>query len=464
MTSHPNEPYDADDLGDVHDDDSAGERGDAQYIGRQTSAGDFADWPELLDRFRRGWRTVAIAGFAAALTATALWWLDGAHYSAQATLALTRPDATLAFDERFRAAPVDPTFPYRIGSIRTYPELAVTDDIAGRVRAALGDRVPSAWTAAALRRRVRVLAAAEGTLLVIEARSDDPSLAADIANTWADVFSRRMEELVGATGGSTIDLTLDPGVDSDVDAAAVPGLPAAKATARAILEQSESALEAFHASAAIDARSAEVTALDARYRSLLGRRDRLDDVARDADRLAERLESGGVSGTDEALALMILRLKTLTSGVDGAADGTEGGGISLRFDTSFGDAPSAADLRALALEAADARDAASREAAGLPERLAEARSALAAVSHQQVDLERQRDLVGERLQTLGRREAEVEAAAATSRPELRLAAAAVPPAGIDVGPLIRRVLAALILGLLAGAALALRSPVSGARG
>ena len=418
------------------------------------------------------------------MAAVGLWWAEGGRYAAQATLALTRPDATLAFDERFRAAPIDPTFPYRIGSIRTYPELALADDIALRVRESLGDRVPAAWGPAAIRGRVRARAAAEGTLLIIEARAESPALAADIANTWADVFSRRMEALLGATaavgpredgmGAPAIDSAAGPAVqgsDFAGDGAAVRaplegagGIASARATARAALAQAESALEAFHLDAAIDARSAEVVALDARYRSLLARRDRLGDVARDADRMADRLAGGETSGEDEALALLILRFESLVEGSGSLSDGSGAGGLSLRFDASTGSPPSAADMRALARDATDAGRAAELEAESLPERLAAARSTLAAAGHQRSDLERDRDLAGERLQALGRREAEVEAAAATSRPELLLAAAAIPPSGIDAGPLFRRALAAVVLGLLAGAALVIRAPGRNAAG
>ena len=406
-----------------------------------------ADWPELIARLRDGWLTVVVAGLTAVIVATGLWWLDGERYTARATLALTRPDATLAFDERFRAAPVDPSFPYRIGSIRTYPELALTDDIALRVLAALGDRAPAEWGAEDLLARVRALAAAEGTLLVVEARDDDAMRAADIANTWAEVFSTRMEFLLGSTAKA-----------GEGDAG---GLSSARATARAALKDAESALESFHASEAIDARAAELDGLEMRYRGVLERRDRLDDVARDANRIAERLESGGAIGADAALALLILRSEALSGAggsSGGGAIGADTGGLTLRFDAGTGGAPSAADLKAIAQDASDARDSAAGEIEALPARLAEARASFAAASHTRDDLERDRDLAGESLQALGRREAEVEAAAATSRPELRLAAAAVPPVGIDLGPLLRRILTALIVGALAGAALALRAP------
>lgn len=425
-----------------------------------------ARWPDPLGRLARGWPTIALAGGVAAVAAGGLWWSEGVRYRAEATLALTRPDATIAFDERFRSAPLDPAFPYRIGSIRTYPELASTEDIAARVREALGDRVPADWTAAKLSRHVRVAAAAEGTLLVVEAGAANPEVAADVANTWARVFSERMEALLGeaaqaGAGASDVAAASDgaAGVDpAPSSEGGTGGLPAAQATARAALDVAETRLEAFHAEAAIDARAAEEAVVEERYRSLLERRYRLEDVAREAERLAARIEAGEPSGADEALALLVLRYEALRGDAANPSAGGTGasGGSSLRLDAALGNAPSAADLRSLAADAAAAAQDVALQAEGLPEALAEARATVAVLSHDRSDLERERDLAAERLLTLGRRAAEVEAALATARPELRLVAAAVPPEGMDAGALARRALSAFILGLLAGAVLVLR--------
>jgi len=426
---------------------------------------------EALVRLRAHWRMPAVAALVAAAVTVALWFASADQYKASATLVLARPDARIALDERFSAAPADPAFPYRVGSVRTYPELARDRSVARDVLASI-EADPAPPPAAAfwrgrdvdsLRGAVRARAAADGTLLVVEASSRSPEAATWLANEWAAVFSRRMDTLLGSSARAGAD------AERAALASAEATLEALDVEARSVLVDLEPAV-----------RDAEADALGQRYRQVLERVDRLRDLEAAADRLAGQLngfdpdgDGGQASAGGALMGLEALRLAHESARVHGGARVVPGSAppavdgdleVALGADTLF--AVDAADLVALRDRSAAARAAAEAELDQLGGELTRAQVAASEARHRVEAVERARRAASDRVDALARRAGEVEASAATAGPELRLAAEAVPPARRDVGGLARRTAAAMVLGAMAGALLALlwRPPAEDGRG
>lgn len=182
---------------------------------------DTLDWRPLFDRVAAGWRTVALAALVAAGLALAWQLANPARYQAEVILTVARPNAPMTLDPRFAAPEPNAAFPYRVASLRAYPELVLSDGIAQAVLDALhksptsptqsgaaedgaaqGDIAPDGSALAfsdidELRDHVESEAVAEGALIAIRARARTPAAAARLANTWAEVFIQQMDEVLG---------------------------------------------------------------------------------------------------------------------------------------------------------------------------------------------------------------------------------------------------------------------------
>jgi len=164
---------------------------------------DTLDWRPFLDRLAAGWRVIALIALLAAGLALAWRLLDPARFRAEVILTVGRPDTPLALDPRMEASEPNPAFPYRVASLRAYPELVLSDGIAQAVIEAL-NRDPARHGGALsfgdirdLQDRVEARAIADGALIAIEAHATTSQAAALLANTWAAVFIERMDAALG---------------------------------------------------------------------------------------------------------------------------------------------------------------------------------------------------------------------------------------------------------------------------
>lgn len=387
------------------------------------------EWRPVARRLLSGWRIIALTTAVAVLVAAGITLADPYRYASEAYVAVAKPETVLQFDERFAAPESNPAFPYQVNSLRTYGELARTPALAETVAARLEGTWETVPEPEALLRLVDVEAMADGALLVIRARAKSPEAAASLANLWAEAFSEQMADVFGAAGE-----------DHPVKAA--------RLEAEDALAAAEDELNEFHSTSPLPALEAEVSNLGARQRRLLEAVDKLTAVERDLAALRQRALGTADADLADRVAALTLQLNALTSGSGAPIDlDMAAGGLDVRVGPS--------DLDGLEALVAASRRSLDEEIASMPEQLAQRTADLEREKASLARLERARQLAEERYMTLARKSDELDVARETSRPELRVAAAATVPEGMDLSALAYGVLAALAVGALGGAVLVL---------
>lgn len=389
----------------------------------RVSAAVDGDWNLAAWRARigAGRSFILSCGVVAGVVALLLILTDRQRYRAEAMLAVARPGAVLAFDPRFAPAADNPTFPYRVNSLRVYSELLESEGMTVLVAQAL---TKAGYTESVdsgdLLSAVHFEALADGALLRIEAAGTSPTSAALLAQTWAEVFSARMTELYGAAD------------DAEVRAA--------RDEAAGALARAEADLAEGYRQSGLASREADLIVLRNSQEDLLAARERL--LAAKDDLVALREASG--AGPAPRLAGLQLTLAALTAGTVPSRTL----GVQLNLDSDNEAIP--AQLAVVASQV-DARLASLEDSLPVAAtRLDDARRDLAVAEAAVDDLRRKRDLAAERYQTLVRKADELAVAAATQAPEVRLASPAVTSDQLPWGSYLLRLAAALGLGLILG--------------
>ncbi len=387
------------------------------------------DWRPALGRVIARWTLVVTVAVAAAALAGALSLAEGDFYMAATLLVVAKPDAEAEFDTRLHAPESDSTAPYNVSNLRAYAELARTRPFAAAVRRHLSETAPDVELPSNLLRAVDVRALAEGSLIEVQARAAAPQTAALLANAWSELLASHAEEVYAP--------------------ASVEDMAALRDEAATALAEADERLANERASSRVAALDAERQILQDRYVSVLRARHRLADVAGDLERLSEGGETGRAIGA--RLAAVALELSAV-----GAYTDTP---VSLQLAPGYGErGPSLAEIAAIREALQESRDAADALAGHLPADIAAIEGELQLEASTLDRLGTQRELAEERYLTLSRRTDELEVLREGSRPELRPAFLAAPPSQRDYGPTARRTSSALVLGLAAGALLALLLP------
>jgi uncharacterized protein involved in exopolysaccharide biosynthesis len=390
---------------------------------------DSISWRPYARRLQDGWRIIALTAAVAVVVAALLTFVTSERYSAEAVLAVAKPESVLRFDERFGAPETNPAFPYSVNTLRTYAELAMTPTLAEAVAGRLAEASDYVVAPEQLMEMVHVSAMADGSLIAVEARADVPELAAAVANAWAETFSSQMAEVFGS-------------------AAEEHPVERARVEAGEALEQAEDALADFHSVSPLPALEGEVANLQARQRRLLEASDRLTAVERDLEALRSQAGESSTPDVADKLAALTLQLNALTSG---AAETVDLDVQVAGLDVGVGEL----DLDALSNAVAQSRTALDQALDAAPEELAERTAQLERERAQLARLQRTRSLAEERYMTLSRKADELDVARETARPELRMAAPATVPSGPDWSPMVHNVIVAALVGLVLGGILAL---------
>ncbi len=363
-----------------------------------------------------GWRWWLLAALLAGLLALGMAALDPDRYRAEALLAVARP-ASLSFDPRFSEVESG-GFPRRVGSLRTYPELARSSGMALALRERRPDLVDPQVEPDALLARIEVESRAEGTLIAITARADRPEEAAALANAWAEILAERADALFGAAEDTQ-------------------GVQTARDEARDRLDEAVVALASFDESGRLSRAEAEQASLELGLSRRMAAARRLEALEADLAGLRAQVAAGGARGS--SLVLAELQRSALASLPEERPEWSlDSGAWESGIDSG--------EIDALSAQAEAARRALDEEIEGIADRLAAARAELTRARAERNALERQQGLADERHLTLSRKLDELRVAEAATRPELRLASRAAPSESLPWADWARQVLVAALLG------------------
>ncbi len=139
----------------------------------------------------RHWRIIALITVVALVAGglAALLWPP--EYQATATVAVTKPRYILDFDDRLRSAYAASggTLPLGVIAANAYTALATNETLETRVLEELGWSMPLAD----LEKRVRIKA--DGGVILFTGKNSIPEHAANLANTWAQLYAEQLNTL-----------------------------------------------------------------------------------------------------------------------------------------------------------------------------------------------------------------------------------------------------------------------------
>jgi polysaccharide biosynthesis transport protein len=145
----------------------------------------------------KNWYWILGTGAVAALVALLISSLLPPTYEATALVAITRPRYVLQFDSRFQnVSNIQPVY-------RAYPELATSDGILQELRQA-NDNLTRVETLTELRQTLSASAGADPSLIRLSVKGRDPQNVATLANSWADIYVQRANELFGNQNGEQV--------------------------------------------------------------------------------------------------------------------------------------------------------------------------------------------------------------------------------------------------------------------
>jgi uncharacterized protein involved in exopolysaccharide biosynthesis len=150
------------------------------------------DLRAYVDVLLRHWKWIVGLALIAAIAAGIVSFLLPPIYEVRALVVVTEPRYLMRFDPRFE------TVENIREAYQAYPSLATGDDLLGQVIAALGGSLTEEEQA--LSTFSRMLEASSGgdpSLIKLRVRSKDAKKAALIANTWAELYVRHLNDLYG---------------------------------------------------------------------------------------------------------------------------------------------------------------------------------------------------------------------------------------------------------------------------
>lgn len=150
--------------------------------------GDEVDAREVIRDLLRGWPWVVVAGLVAGGIALALTFFLQKEFRTSATIVLTKPDVIFRFDPRIQS---DLDVPSGEG----VPELALSSGVVTDVSNAVWEDGDQGQPPSYEMLREGMSAKVTGTILTLTAQGTSPNLTAKIANRWAEILVRRLNDV-----------------------------------------------------------------------------------------------------------------------------------------------------------------------------------------------------------------------------------------------------------------------------
>jgi succinoglycan biosynthesis transport protein ExoP len=375
----------------------------------------------------RQWKWIVALALAAAVVALVVSFLLPPTYEARALVVITKPRYVMRFDTRFET--VDNVLqPYK-----AYPALALGDEILLQTMATVDPPLPEEeQSLTRFRSKLEAVSGSDPSVIELCVRHQDAEVAARIANTWADVFVRQVNELYD---------------ESVQDARFFEGQLTA---ADEVLQEAEQALIEFQGRNQASVLDVQITALKDQLSAYLGAQNAIELVMQDAASLKARLalqEGGASSSLADDLAALLLQIEALSLKSEVPLQLQVGGDSSLS-DLTKQDLTAFLDGLAITLEA-QSGELETRIAEVEPEilRLQEEFQRFSAEGDR---LTRVRDVARDTYTTLARKVDEARIAAQDESGEVRLASyAAVPSRPVSPRKMLNTTVAGM-LGLFVG--------------
>jgi succinoglycan biosynthesis transport protein ExoP len=235
---------------------------------------------------------IAALAVVAAVAALVVSFLLPPVYEAKALVVITKPRYVMRFDTRFE------TVNNVLQPYKAYPALAVGDEILLQTMAAMDPPLPKEEQDLT-RFRSKLEAASGGDASVVELRvsHQDAETAQRIANTWADVLVREVNELY----------------DESIQDARF--FEEQLETADEVLREAEQALIEFQSRNQASVLDAQITALKDQFAAYLEAQNAIELVMQDAASLQARLalqEGGAFSSLADDVAALLLQIEALS--------------------------------------------------------------------------------------------------------------------------------------------------------
>jgi polysaccharide biosynthesis transport protein len=217
----------------------------------------------------RYWPLIAALTLIAAAGAAVISLQQHDVYEAVALISVSTPRYNLQPDSGSPNSPLP---------VHAYPELAQSDDVLSQVLSRTQALLPASGanktaTLADLQGQLTAEAASDPSLVRLKVRNRDPQIAAELANTWAEVFAARAGALYGQ------------------DQANLQLYTSQLAQAKTALDTAESDLAAFQSSNQVTILTAHLDSQQASITDYLNRRHELDLLGRDARDLVAHLSA-----------------------------------------------------------------------------------------------------------------------------------------------------------------------------
>lgn len=350
------------------------------------------------------------------------------NYQATALVAVTDPNQRLQFDNR-----IVNTLDLDI-LLQAYPELAMSDSVMTLLLAQAEELSGGAINSLTqLRGMTDVETGADARLLRLLVRDEDPQLAADLANTWADTLVSVVDAIYRGQGGEVAFFT-DQLAQTDSQ-----------------LQTAEAALVEFQAGSRMGIVDNELLSLTDLQASYLADQRRLSLALDDIRALRRQIEAGTgdtVTLADQLTALM-LQLEVYEKS---SATPEPAGGLQLQINpqanlTTGVRAEQLALLDNLAQSVEASLSEMDVRLLALEPRIFELQREKEDIFHQYEELTRNRDVAAETYMTLARKIDEVRIQADDAGSSLRVASRAATPAQPERSNLIITAALGAIVGL-----------------
>lgn len=410
-------------------------------------------FPELVSLLRRSWRLLIVGPLVAALVAGLLsLFVLPTRWDATAGLIMTRLKPSLSLDPRLQTVSdedlVRTSSTDDRGRRETLLELVMSDGIVGQLwQEANGDLPVSVANVSDLKERLQP--GARANVLNLTVRGDTPAQAAHLANLWAQVAEKRINDLYSQVVQPPDQATAQAEASQKNYLAAEQALITFLQSSQVNelqrqLDQKKAVLDTLQRQ--------QVKALDARIQSRLQNLDKLDLLLSNIQAMQTQTRADRI-GASSAVALsdLLLQVTAFTAGADlpvqlqipieQLRDATTPAQRLTGLQTL---SATLADLRrvwqteveAMQQQALKAPDLLSAAVAG-QDLVTEVQSMQAQINALQSQLETQtdtqrrltdtRDVAWESFTALSRRAAEVTIASQITSTEVRLASVALPP-------------------------------------